>query len=82
MVLELVKGGELFDFLVQRGALRPEEALYFFQQIIEVCFVVCFVCFINCFVVCFVNCFVVCFVNCFVVCFGIVVIVIAIVHIF
>ena len=34
-MLEFVEGGELFDFLVSRGALRPNEALYFFQQIIE-----------------------------------------------
>ena len=30
-----MEGGELFDFLVSRGALRADEALYFFQQIIE-----------------------------------------------
>eukprot|EP00211_Chloroparvula_japonica_P004791 CAMPEP_0119126964 /NCGR_PEP_ID=MMETSP1310-20130426/5685_1 /TAXON_ID=464262 /ORGANISM="Genus nov. species nov., Strain RCC2339" /LENGTH=872 /DNA_ID=CAMNT_0007117169 /DNA_START=136 /DNA_END=2754 /DNA_ORIENTATION=+ len=35
IVLEYVEGGELFDFLVSRGALRANEALYFFQQIIE-----------------------------------------------
>ena len=35
LVLEYVEGGELFDFLVSRGVLRPEEALYFFHQLIE-----------------------------------------------
>lgn len=34
LVMEFVDGVELFDYLVHRGALRPEEALSFFQQII------------------------------------------------
>lgn len=34
LVLELVEGGELFDYLVQRGRLPEQEALRFFQQII------------------------------------------------
>ena len=33
-MLELVEGGELFDYLVQRGRLPEHEALRFFQQII------------------------------------------------
>ncbi|KAI9016841.1 kinase-like domain-containing protein [Hyaloraphidium curvatum] len=34
LVLELVEGGELFDYLVSRGRLPEPEALHFFQQII------------------------------------------------
>ena len=34
MILELVEGGELFDFLVKKGKLGEPEALNFFQQII------------------------------------------------
>lgn len=32
--MEYVEGGEVFDFLVSRGRLPPDEALHFFQQII------------------------------------------------
>lgn len=35
LVLELAEGGELFDYLVARGSLDPNEALKIFQQIIE-----------------------------------------------
>jgi len=34
LVLEYVEGGELFDFLVNRGRLPPEEALVYFKQIV------------------------------------------------
>ncbi|KAI3649906.1 hypothetical protein MP228_005538 [Amoeboaphelidium protococcarum] len=34
LVLELVDGGELFDYLVKQGRLKEMEALKFFQQII------------------------------------------------
>src|ERR1700722_13939957 len=34
LVLEYVKGGELFDFIVKHGRLRPHLALTFFKQII------------------------------------------------
>ncbi|KAG5646375.1 hypothetical protein DXG03_003698 [Asterophora parasitica] len=34
LVLEYVEGGELFDFLVNRGRLPPTEALAYFKQII------------------------------------------------
>ncbi|KAG6865634.1 hypothetical protein C0991_000803 [Blastosporella zonata] len=34
LVLEYIEGGELFDFLVNRGRLPPSEALAFFKQII------------------------------------------------
>ncbi|KAG6830537.1 hypothetical protein H0H87_007735 [Tephrocybe sp. NHM501043] len=34
LVLEYVEGGELFDFLVNRGHLPPSEALAYFKQII------------------------------------------------
>ncbi|KAL4263632.1 Protein kinase domain-containing protein [Pleurotus pulmonarius] len=34
LVLEYVEGGELFDFLVNRGRLPPVEALVYFKQII------------------------------------------------
>ena len=35
LVLEHSPGGELFDLLVRKGALEQDEALVFFQQIIE-----------------------------------------------
>lgn len=35
MVLEFAQNGELFDFLVRRGALDDNAALEIFQQIIE-----------------------------------------------
>ena len=35
LVLEYVRGGELFDHLVKRGRLSEPEALKFFQQIIS-----------------------------------------------
>ncbi|DAZ93149.1 TPA: hypothetical protein N0F65_006348 [Lagenidium giganteum] len=35
MVLEYVAGGELFDYIVSKGRLSPEEARHFFQQIIS-----------------------------------------------
>ncbi|EGC32558.1 hypothetical protein DICPUDRAFT_49516 [Dictyostelium purpureum] len=34
LILEYVEGGELFDYLVEKGGLESGEALYFFQQII------------------------------------------------
>ncbi|KAJ6488019.1 Pkinase-domain-containing protein [Mycena sanguinolenta] len=34
LVLEYVEGGELFDFLVNRGRLPPEEAREYFKQIV------------------------------------------------
>jgi serine/threonine protein kinase len=34
LILEHVQGGELFDYIVQRGRLSEAEALSFFQQII------------------------------------------------
>jgi len=34
LVLEYVEGGELFDFLVNRGRLPPNEALIYFRQIV------------------------------------------------
>ncbi|KAF8521245.1 Pkinase-domain-containing protein [Hysterangium stoloniferum] len=34
LVLEWIKGGELFDFLVERGNFHPAEALAYFKQII------------------------------------------------
>lgn len=34
LVLEYVQGGELFDFLVNKGRLAPIEALAFFKQIV------------------------------------------------
>ncbi|KAF8888635.1 kinase-like domain-containing protein [Infundibulicybe gibba] len=35
LVLEYVEGGELFDFLVNRGRLPPKEAAIYFKQIIH-----------------------------------------------
>lgn len=35
IVTEHVEGGELFDYLVKRGFLEPQEALQFFQQIVN-----------------------------------------------
>lgn len=34
LVLEQVEGGELFDYLVKKGRLTENEALFFFQQIV------------------------------------------------
>ncbi|WOO84664.1 Serine/threonine-protein kinase HSL1 [Vanrija pseudolonga] len=34
LIMEYVPGGELFDYLVKRGRLPPDEALHYFQQII------------------------------------------------
>jgi serine/threonine protein kinase len=34
LVLEYVEGGELFDFLVNRGRMQPDRALVYFKQII------------------------------------------------
>jgi 5'-AMP-activated protein kinase catalytic alpha subunit len=33
--MEFVSGGELFDFIVSRGRLAPDEARHFFHQIIS-----------------------------------------------
>jgi len=35
LVTEYADGGELFDYLVKRGSLEPDEARLFFRQIIE-----------------------------------------------
>lgn len=35
LVLELVSGGELFDYLVKKGSVTPKEARKFFRQIIS-----------------------------------------------
>lgn len=35
LILELVSGGELFDYLVKKGRLTPKEARRFFRQIIS-----------------------------------------------
>ena len=32
LVMEYAEGGELFDYLVSRGRLEPDEALDYFQQ--------------------------------------------------
>eukprot|EP01116_Phalansterium_solitarium_P023692 TRINITY_DN8435_c0_g1_i2.p1 TRINITY_DN8435_c0_g1~~TRINITY_DN8435_c0_g1_i2.p1 ORF type:complete len:667 (-),score=226.68 TRINITY_DN8435_c0_g1_i2:240-2240(-) len=34
LVLEYIEGGELFDYLIKRGRLHPNEALIYFQQLI------------------------------------------------
>ncbi|EGG07247.1 uncharacterized protein MELLADRAFT_77643 [Melampsora larici-populina 98AG31] len=34
LIMEFVEGGELFDYLVNRGKLHEDEALHYFQQII------------------------------------------------
>lgn len=31
--MEFVSGGELFDYIVSRGRLPPDEARHFFQQV-------------------------------------------------
>jgi 5'-AMP-activated protein kinase catalytic alpha subunit len=33
--MEFVSGGELFDYIVSRGRLPPDEARHFFHQIIS-----------------------------------------------
>ncbi|EIW69671.1 hypothetical protein TREMEDRAFT_30370 [Tremella mesenterica DSM 1558] len=35
LILEYVEGGELFDYLVSKGRLHPDEASHYFQQIIS-----------------------------------------------
>ena len=35
VIMEFVSGGELFDYIVSRGRLPPDEARYFFHQIIS-----------------------------------------------
>ena len=35
VVMEFVSGGELFDYIVSRGRLAPDEARHFFHQIIS-----------------------------------------------
>lgn len=35
MVMEFVSGGELFEYIVKHGRLKPDEARSFFQQIIS-----------------------------------------------
>jgi serine/threonine protein kinase len=49
VVMEYVKCGELFDYIVEKGRLQEEEARRFFQQVIpfllSVC--LCYNCMIN-----------------------------------
>ncbi len=33
VVMEYVSGGELFDYIVSRGRLPPDEARHFFHQV-------------------------------------------------
>jgi 5'-AMP-activated protein kinase, catalytic alpha subunit len=33
VIMEYVQGGELFDFIVSRGRLPPDEARQFFHQV-------------------------------------------------
>lgn len=35
VIMEFVSGGELFDYIVSRGRLQPDEARHFFHQIIS-----------------------------------------------
>jgi len=35
LIIEYVEGGELFDYIVQKGKLTEQEAFHFFKQIIE-----------------------------------------------
>lgn len=35
--MEFVSGGELFDYIVSRGRLPPDEARHFFQQVSPFC---------------------------------------------
>lgn len=35
VVMEYVKAGELFDYIVEKGRLMEDEARHFFQQIIS-----------------------------------------------
>lgn len=34
VIMEYVSGGELFDYIVSRGRLPPDEARHFFHQVI------------------------------------------------
>ncbi len=33
VIMEYVSGGELFDYIVSRGRLSPDEARHFFHQV-------------------------------------------------
>jgi 5'-AMP-activated protein kinase catalytic alpha subunit len=33
VIMEFVSGGELFDYIVSRGRLAPDEARHFFHQV-------------------------------------------------
>jgi len=33
VIMEYVSGGELFDYIVSRGRLTPDEARHFFHQV-------------------------------------------------
>jgi 5'-AMP-activated protein kinase catalytic alpha subunit len=35
VIMEFVSGGELFDYIVSRGRLPPDEARHFFHQIVS-----------------------------------------------
>jgi tRNA A-37 threonylcarbamoyl transferase component Bud32 len=35
VIMEYVSGGELFDYIVSRGRLSPDEARHFFHQIVS-----------------------------------------------
>jgi serine/threonine protein kinase len=35
VIMEFVSGGELFDYIVSRGRLPPDEARHFFHQVIS-----------------------------------------------
>ena len=43
--MEFVSGGELFDYIVSRGRLAPDEARHFFHQ---VCYFACWLVFMGC----------------------------------
>ena len=41
VVMEYVKSGELFDYIVEKGRLHEEEARHFFQQVAFYCTMHC-----------------------------------------
>jgi serine/threonine protein kinase len=42
--MEFVSGGELFDYIVSRGRLPPDEARHFFHQVSQSLYAKTFIC--------------------------------------
>ena len=44
VIMEFVSGGELFDYIVSRGRLPPDEARHFFHQVSQSLYAKTFIC--------------------------------------